>query len=180
MLNGSRNFSVAELVKVSDGGRGVPAHLHSKANRAVALLQIIRDVIGVPFVLTSFYRSPERNEKIGGSDGSSHLDAEAFDFYPRGITLREFARRFEEGVKSGKIALYDQMIVYPNTTGHVHIGFGPRMRKQDLMKLDATRYASLNGYEQVPTRKNGAASVVVLVVLALMFVVPVVVRMLRQ
>lgn len=77
----------------------------------------IREILGVPLIPTSWFRSPEVNKLVGGSTTSDHLTGTSVDFYsphmsPAKIydTLRDFA----------KVIDYDQLILYPT---HVHIGF---------------------------------------------------------
>jgi uncharacterized protein YcbK (DUF882 family) len=41
-------------------------------------LQLLRDIIG-PIVINSGYRSPEYNKKVGGTEQSKHMEAEAVD-----------------------------------------------------------------------------------------------------
>ncbi len=45
----------------------------------VTMLDQARDIAGVPFKITSGYRSPEHNKKVGGVDDSAHLTREAVD-----------------------------------------------------------------------------------------------------
>lgn len=51
------------------------------------LLDKCRDLAGVPFVITSSYRSPSKNRRVGGSVGSMHLYGRAVDIEcPDGAT----------------------------------------------------------------------------------------------
>lgn len=45
----------------------------------IKTLNSIRHTAGIPMVITSGYRSPEHNEKIGGVKNSSHLKGVAAD-----------------------------------------------------------------------------------------------------
>lgn len=45
----------------------------------VTMLDKARDIAGVPFVITSGYRTPEHNAEVGGVDGSSHTLGLAVD-----------------------------------------------------------------------------------------------------
>lgn len=47
--------------------------------RAMDMLQRLRDKIGAPFIVNSAYRSPEHNRAVGGAKKSRHMDAIAFD-----------------------------------------------------------------------------------------------------
>lgn len=42
-------------------------------------LDIARDIAGVPMVINSSYRTPEKNAAVGGSETSSHLKGLAVD-----------------------------------------------------------------------------------------------------
>ena len=42
-------------------------------------LDACRELAGVPFKITSSYRSPEKNRRVGGSIGSMHLKGRAVD-----------------------------------------------------------------------------------------------------
>ena len=49
----------------------------------VAQLDNARDLAGVPFVITSGIRSPERNAEVGGSPASAHLTGHAVDVWAK-------------------------------------------------------------------------------------------------
>lgn len=54
--------------------------------RIARLAQQARDRIGRPFRITSWYRPPEINERVGGASRSRHLVGDAIDFYCDGLT----------------------------------------------------------------------------------------------
>ena len=66
-----KNFQISE-VACKDGSAMVN-------ERAMDMLQKLRDKIGAPFIVTSAYRSPPHNRAVGGAKKSRHLTAEAFD-----------------------------------------------------------------------------------------------------
>jgi len=53
-----------------------------------AMLNTARGLAGVPFVLTSAYRCPKHNAKVGGSPTSSHLKGFAVDISTPDSTTR--------------------------------------------------------------------------------------------
>lgn len=46
---------------------------------AMNKLQALRDALGKPMLITSAYRSPPHNKRVGGAKASKHLEAIAFD-----------------------------------------------------------------------------------------------------
>lgn len=46
--------------------------------------QKARDLIGEPFIITSWYRNPTANANAGGASGSRHLYGDAIDFWCEG------------------------------------------------------------------------------------------------
>lgn len=159
------NFSLAEYEAVSDP---VPEQLQAALMQSVAGLQRVREAVGVPMRLTSGYRTSTHNENVGGSKTSDHMDARAFDFVPLGMSLHDWYVRFRQKEAAGEIPAYDQLIMYPFTTGHIHIGFGTRMRRQHLIKVNETEYKPLISESQIP--KKGIAIFAVVLVLAIIAV----------
>jgi hypothetical protein len=54
--------------------------------RIARLAQQARDRIGRPFRVTSWYRPPEINRRVGGVSNSRHIVGDAIDFYCDGLT----------------------------------------------------------------------------------------------
>jgi zinc D-Ala-D-Ala carboxypeptidase len=67
-----KNFSPRELACKGTGSILVD-------ETALDRLQALRDKLGVPLLVTSAYRSPEHNRKVGGAKDSFHLKGCAFD-----------------------------------------------------------------------------------------------------
>lgn len=54
--------------------------------RLATLAQEARDRIGRPFLITSWYRPPAVNARVGGASMSRHIVGDAIDFYCDGLT----------------------------------------------------------------------------------------------
>lgn len=121
-----------------------PAAYRSNLVQVAQLLETVRAAAGVPLVKVSGWRSPERNAAIGGADSSEHLTGRAADFTPQGITVAEFVNRIGQAKANGRPLEWGQMIVYPFTTGHVHISLpSPQHRNETLVRLSEGGYAAL-------------------------------------
>ena len=106
----SKNFSLHELCKSDTGTR------HGIDNSPTAqvidclqdlvdnVLQPLRDKFG-PIVVTSGYRSPELNKKIGGSTTSHHCYGYAADFEVLGMDNRELAIYIRDTLKFTQLIL---------------------------------------------------------------------------
>jgi hypothetical protein len=73
----TKNFTLAEF---NFRGYDLDENLIHKAQMLAENLQVIRDFIGKPIKVTSWYRQQHLNTVIGGSKTSQHLVGEAVDF----------------------------------------------------------------------------------------------------
>lgn len=90
-------------------------------------MQAVRDLLGVPVLVTSAYRCPELNAAVHGASSSQHLTGHACDFRAPGFgSPQQVARLLVEQMKGLR---WDQLI-YEGTW--VHISFSPRPRFEAL------------------------------------------------
>jgi uncharacterized protein YcbK (DUF882 family) len=80
-------------------------------------LQVLRDEVKKPIKITSGYRSPEHNAKVGGVKSSRHITGEAADFKIAGMTPKEVADVIEKLIAANKmeeggIGIYSTWIHY--------------------------------------------------------------------
>lgn len=100
------------------------------AGTLVLKLQELRDIINKPIHITSGYRCPVENKKIGGYGKSPHLDGLAVDIQVKGmpiITLANMAASNIVGIRIG---------CYPN---HIHV---------DIVKPHPSKYWLVKRYGQ--------------------------------
>jgi zinc D-Ala-D-Ala carboxypeptidase len=118
-----KNFSPRELACKGTGSIRVD-------EVALDKLQELRDKLGIPLLITSAYRSPEHNKKVGGAKNSYHMRGVAFDIRmenqdPHGF---ELAAR-EIGFRG---------IGYYPKQGFMHIDLGPERTWGTPFKRSAT------------------------------------------
>ena len=111
------NFSWHEFA--SKDGAPFPASVRERIERELApALQRIRDEIGVPLRITSGYRSPEHNARVGGAKRSQHMFGLAADIQmARGHDTDRLAevidRLIEDGeIPEGGVGLYRGWVHY--------------------------------------------------------------------
>lgn len=98
----TKNFNLKEFI-CKDGS--VPQGLALQNIKTLAEnLQILRDYLGKPIVVTSGYRSIKYNSKLpGASKVSQHLIGRAADIKVAGIPPQEVAKAIEHLIASGKM-----------------------------------------------------------------------------
>lgn len=88
------NFTWAEATQ---GGSRMPPNQATvdAIIRIAQLAQQARDRIGRPFRITSWYRPPEVNARVGGASNSRHIVGDAIDFYCDGLTGDQIYRALD-------------------------------------------------------------------------------------
>ncbi len=94
------NFNLSEFNKHGFAlSETVLRNIQALANN----LQVLRDEVKKPIKITSGYRSPEHNAKVGGVKSSRHITGEAADFKIAGMTPKEVAAVIEKLIAAGKM-----------------------------------------------------------------------------
>jgi zinc D-Ala-D-Ala carboxypeptidase len=84
---------------------------------ALDKLQALRDRLGKPLVLTSAYRSPEHNRRVGGAKASKHVEGIAFDVRMDNHDPHEFEA-------AARAVGFKGFGYYPKS-GFMHVDTGP-------------------------------------------------------
>ena len=125
----SANFWLDEFEKSQTATRhgidnSVPSGLvNDIKDLCVNVLQPIRDEFG-PVTITSGYRSPDLNAKLGGSTRSQHCAGQAADLEVPGVDNRRVALWIQDNLK------FDQLILegykpYVTNSGWIHVSYRP-------------------------------------------------------
>ena len=141
------NFRYSELIHsntaVRLGIENIPTIVH-KVNLIEScnkLWQPARDILGKTMIISSGYRSPLVNSKVGGSDSSAHSIGCAIDFTsPSFGNSRAIANKLAKEFKTKGIK-FDQLILeFPDSNSSwVHLGYKNRKGEQRCQLLTAVK-----------------------------------------
>jgi len=124
----TEHFSISEATTSAtatrEGIKNIPSwdQLMALLHSAVQM-ERVREFLGAPVLVTSWFRCPELNAAVGGVANSSHLSGHGVDFQAPGAG--DLAMLFSR-LANGPID-YDQLIL---EAGHLHISFAPAMRHE--------------------------------------------------
>ena len=123
----TKNFSYFEMIKSSTADRmGVSnepttEHVINLVNLCNFILQPVREQFG-PIRISSGYRSPALNAKIGGSGKSQHCNGEAADFESSRISNPKLAAWIAKNLEFDQLILEFYDGKNPNS-GWVHCSY---------------------------------------------------------
>jgi zinc D-Ala-D-Ala carboxypeptidase len=126
-------FTYLELVRTDTGLPNGPTDWQQVVNlqRLAFFLDRLREYMGSAVIVTSGFRSPEVNARVGGSKTSAHLQGLAADIVPKSRTQEDFKRMLAYLAPLAELKSVDQIIVYRNgdTVKWIHVGL-----KEDSLK----------------------------------------------
>ena len=138
----SNNFSLEELcassVAKEHNINNQPTREATEALGCLVqnLLQPLRDKLRRPIIVTSGYRSPELNKKVGGSKNSQHVLGQAVDIVVQGMSPRTLA---EFVTRTGLV--FDQMIVEEvGNTSWLHLSYTRKFNRKERLLYRGGKY----------------------------------------
>ncbi len=136
-MNLSPHFTLAEMLDSGTASRmgyfeqfePKPEIIENLRALCMNILEPLRMSLGVPIVVTSGYRCPRLNRKIGGAATSQHRLGQAADIQAVGVSNQEIYER----ILALKLPI-DQLIrEFPDQSGEprwIHVSHGPRNRRE--------------------------------------------------
>lgn len=130
----SRNFKLSEFTASDTAKRfgldnSAPPEILAHLFITAAGMERVREALGgKPIIVTSGYRSPEVNAKVGSKPGSAHCQGWAVDFKCPSVGKPADIVRILKHAADGDGLEFDQLI--NEYDAWVHISFDPRARGQ--------------------------------------------------
>lgn len=138
----TKHFKLEEFTRSAtaqaNGINNEPSNEHRTNLKKLAnTLEEVRFILGNnPILISSGYRSKSLNALVGGSPTSDHANGLAVDFTcPKFGSVQKICETLAE---SG--LAFDQIIFEQGDTHWIHLGIGPRLRRQVLSWSPATGY----------------------------------------
>ena len=119
-------FSVRELTASSTARKyGIDntpqdAEIIEHIEELIEFVDGVRAAWGGPLIVTSGYRCPQLNEKVGGAKTSAHLTGYALDIVPSNNKKDKFFLFFKEYLKDKD---FDELLLERGSNGRIWIHF---------------------------------------------------------
>ena len=127
----TEHFTLEEFTRSTTASKlkidnSVPADLMPNVQLTAIKLELVRKALGKPIIITSGYRCPALNAKVGGVATSAHTKGLAVDFKSSFGAPKEICQRLiDSGVQ------FDKLIQEHNQW--VHIGFSSTNNRQIVL-----------------------------------------------
>lgn len=123
-------MTVSQLAAREGLDNNPPAEARANLQLLCNSLEQVRALFGAPVIVSSGYRSPAVNQRIGGARTSQHLQGLAADFTVFGMSPREVVRRVSESAIP-----FDQLILEFDNWVHLAVSRGvPRRQVLTIRK----------------------------------------------
>ena len=144
----SHNITYAEAIHSNTAKRkGIdntpnPAQVENMKLTAEKVFQPLREWVGGPIKVNSFFRSPELNEAIGGSKTSQHCKGQAVDVEVPTISNLDLANWCSVHLNFDQIILEFYKEEEPSS-GWVHISFNLESNRRKYLAFDGKQYKEM-------------------------------------
>lgn len=110
-IYGANHFTWSEAIP-SNSKRPTSSDVLQRIIRLANYLESVRTKLGdKPIIITSWYRSPEHNARVGGAKNSRHISGDAVDFYCNHISIKAIYKALDEWHgNQGGLGLYNSHI----------------------------------------------------------------------
>lgn len=123
-------MTVSQLAAREGLDNNPPAEARANLQLLCNSLEQVRALFGAPVIVSSGYRSPAVNQRIGGARTSKHLQGLAADFTVFGLSPREVVLRVSESAIP-----FDQLILEFDNWVHLAVSRGvPRRQVLTIRK----------------------------------------------
>ncbi|SPO54239.1 Peptidase M15 [Pseudomonas sp. JV551A1] len=123
-------MTVSQLAAREGLDNNPPAEARANLQLLCNSLEQVRALFGAPVIVSSGYRSPAVNQRIGGARTSKHLQGLAADFTVFGLSPREVVLRVSESAIP-----FDQLILEFDNWVHLAVSLGvPRRQVLTIRK----------------------------------------------
>lgn len=147
----TEHFTLEEAIRSSKatelGINNRPEDTQIKLNiiKTAEGMELVREVLGKPIDVSSWYRGPKLNKAVGGRETSQHCKGEAVDFTCRkfGTVQQVFDRIRQSNIK------YDQLIIERikrkdgTISEWIHISFSDKPRLMALSTTDGKNFTKV-------------------------------------
>ncbi len=105
----------------------------------IECLQPVRDVFGMPMIISSGFRTKRINELVGGSENSEHKTGCAADFIIRGLTPAQIVER----IRKTNIPFNQLIEEHGKNAVWVHISYQKKGNKREVLRYKNGKYTRI-------------------------------------